>query len=458
MNVKSLKGKDLVVLGGGESGVGAAILGRKIGMDVWLSDAGKLKDSYREMLKKRDIAFEENGHTKERILSADVVVKSPGIPEKAPLIVQLKEGKIPVVSEIEFAGWCTDSKMICITGSNGKTTTTMLTHHILEKARVDCGLAGNVGHSLALQVAENPKPVYVIELSSFQLDGMHDFKADIAILMNITPDHLDRYDYKMENYAASKFRIRQNQGEGDYFIYWADDEWIGPRVKSEASGALALPFSQNREEGVMAWTSKDKLHFLFPRGENWELSKSEVPLKGLHNYYNTMAAALAAVAYGLPVSEVKKGIADFQAVEHRLEPVATIDGVKWINDSKATNVASTYYALESMDTPTVLILGGTDKGNDYNEILPFVREKVKGIVCMGVDNKKLMDFFTGKVENLVDTHTLEDAVSACRKMAEEGDTVLLSPCCASFDLFKNYEDRGERFKKEVLNYQNSKEI
>ena len=449
-NIADFKGKKLVVLGGGESGVGAAVLGKKIGMDVWLSDAGKLKEEYRKMLLSRHIDFEEGGHSREKILDADIVVKSPGIPEKAPLVCELREKGIPVVSEIEFAGWLTDSKMVCITGSNGKTTTTMLTHHIFTSAGIDAGLAGNVGHSLALQVAESPKPAYIIELSSFQLDDMFDFKADIAVLMNITPDHLDRYDYKMENYAASKFRIEQNQGPEDYFIYWAGDEWISRHVGEKAPAARVLPFSAEKEAGAVAWTEKEDLRIIFPEGDEWTIEKKQIPLKGLHNYYNTMAAALAASAFGLGRDEIRKGIASFKAVEHRLEPVAVINGVKWINDSKATNVASTYYALESMDSPTVLILGGTDKGNDYNEILPFVKEKVKGIVCMGADNRKLVDFFTGKVEKLADTHSLEDAVQACAEMADEGDTVLLSPCCASFDLFSNYEDRGDKFKKEVL--------
>lgn len=449
-DIKDFKGKNLVVLGGGESGVGAAVLGRKIGMNVWLSDAGHLKECYREMLRDRQIDFEEGGHDRDRVLAADVAVKSPGIPDKAPLVRELREKGIPVVSEIEFAGWFTDSRKVCITGSNGKTTTTMLTHHIFTSAGVDAGLAGNVGHSLALQVAESPKPVYIIELSSFQLDGMFEFKADIAVLMNITPDHLDRYDYKMENYAASKFRVKQNQGAGDFFIYWAEDEWTARHVAEKAPEACSLPFSSKKEEGTVAWVEKEDLRFTFPKGESWQIDKSEIPLKGLHNYYNTMAATLAASAFGLEKEAIRKGIADFKAVEHRLETVAEINGVKWINDSKATNVASTYYALESMDTPTILILGGTDKGNDYNEILPFVKEKVKGIVCMGVDNRKLVDFFEGKVGKLADTHTLEDAVKACEEMAEAGDTVLLSPCCASFDLFSNYEDRGDKFKKEVL--------
>ena len=452
-NIDEFKGKNLVVLGGGESGVGAAVLGVKIGMKVLLSDRGILKDSYRKALVDRNIPFEEGSHDEKRIMEADVVVKSPGIPDKAPLVAALKAKGVPVVSEIEFAGWFSDSKMVCITGSNGKTTTTMLTHHIFTSAGIDAGLAGNVGNSLALQVAENPKPVYIIELSSFQLDGMFDFKADIAVLMNITPDHLDRYDYRMENYAASKLRIVRNQTSEDFFIYWADDEWTSRLMAELAPAARRLPFSAEKGSGIDAWTERNRLLFNFPQGRNWEIAKSEIPLRGLHNYYNTMAAALAARAFGVSESDIRKGVSTFKPVEHRLEPVALIGGVKWINDSKATNVASTFYALESMDTPTVLILGGTDKGNDYNEILPFVKQKVKGIVCMGVDNRKLMDFFTGRVGMIADTNSLEDAVRACAEMAVEGDTVLLSPCCASFDLFSNYEDRGEKFKKEVLKLQ-----
>ena len=450
-NKDNISGKNLVVLGGGESGVGAAVLGQKLGMNVWLSDSGSLKPSYRRMLEERNIAFEEKGHDIEKVMAADVVVKSPGIPDTVPMIVNLREKGIPVVSEIEFAGRFTDARMICITGSNGKTTTTMLTHHIFTSAGVDAGLAGNVGHSLALQVAESPKPVYIIELSSFQLDGMHRFKADVAVLMNITPDHLDRYDHKMENYTASKFRITQNQTPDDYFIYWADDPVIREKLKSHEIKACPLPFSTEKEEDSAAWTEGKSIVFKFPKGHLWKIEKDSIPMKGLHNYYNTMAATLAATAFGLKEEAIKDAVMTFQPVPHRLENVDVIDGVRWINDSKATNVASTYYALESMDSPTVLILGGTDKGNDYNDILPFVREKVKAVVCMGVDNRKLVDFFTGKVAELRDTHTLAEAVEACRELAESGDTVLLSPCCASFDLFSNYEDRGDKFKEAVRN-------
>lgn len=439
----------LAVLGGGESGVGAAILGRKEGMEVWLSDKGSLKPEYREMLLSRGIPFEENGHTEEKILDADIVVKSPGIPDKAPLIKALRAKGTPVISEIEFACRYTDSKMVCITGSNGKTTTTSLIYHIFRQSGIDAGLAGNIGNSLALQVAEDPHPIYVIELSSFQLDGMTDFKADIAVLLNITPDHLDRYDYKMQNYTDSKFRITQNQTPADYFIYWDGDPVIVENLPHKNIEATTLPFSDSRQPGSRAWIDGDRITVAVPGKEEYSIEKDNIPVKGLHNLYNTMAAALASTAFGLGAGEIAAAVATFAPVEHRLEPVATIGGVRWINDSKATNVASTYYALESMTAPTVLILGGTDKGNDYNDILPFVREKVKAIVCMGVDNRKLVDFFSGKVAELHDCHTLEEAVAACADAAVEGDTVLLSPCCASFDLFKNYEDRGRRFKDAV---------
>lgn len=441
--------KKLVILGGGESGFGAAVLGRKLGMDVFLSDSGSLREPYREMLLSRGIPFEEGGHDRDRILNADIVVKSPGIPDKAPLVVALREKGIPVVSEIEFAARHTDAKMIGITGSNGKTTTTSLIYHILKNAGVEAGLAGNIGHSLALQVAEDPKPLYVIELSSFQLDGMFSFKADIAVLMNITPDHLDRYDYKMQNYVDSKFRIIRNQTSADFFIYWADDPVIKGELHKYDIKSTPLPFTSDGSGNAAASVDAEKIRISLPGAAAFSMERSQIPIKGLHNMFNCMAAALACAAAGLSPEQIKAGIASFKAVPHRLELVAEIDGIRWINDSKATNVASTYYALESMDTPTVLILGGTDKGNDYSEILPFVKEKVKAIVAMGVDNRKIVDFFKPVVPLVEDTHSLADAVEACRKAASEGDTVLLSPCCASFDLFKNYEQRGDLFKEAV---------
>lgn len=442
------KMKKLVVLGGGESGYGAAVLGRKLGMEVFLSDSGKLREPYRTLLEENAIPFEEGHHTEEKVMNADVVVKSPGIPDTAPLVVALRGKGIPVVSEIEFAGWHTDAKMICITGSNGKTTTTSLIYHIMKEAGMDVGLAGNIGNSLALQVATSPRPLYVIELSSFQLDGMNDFKADVAVLMNITPDHLDRYDHKMQNYVDSKFRIIRNQTGEDYFIYWADDPVIRAELGKLEIKARRLPFTSKDAPGAAATVGEDEISV--KAGDlSLTIPRREIPIKGLHNMYNCMAAALACAVSGVDAESIKSGIRSFKAVPHRLEMVGEIDGVKWINDSKATNVASTYYALESMDSPTILILGGTDKGNDYSEILPFVQEKVRQIVCMGVDNDKIIKFFTGKVEAVHDTHSLADAVECCRKVARKGETVLLSPCCASFDLFKNYEQRGDLFREAV---------
>ena len=441
--------KKLIVLGGGESGCGAAVLGKKLGMEVLLSDAGMLKDSYRQLLIQNDIPFEEGGHSPEKILDADIAVKSPGIPDSAPLVRELRAKGVPVVSEIEFAGWHTDAKMVCITGSNGKTTTTSLIYHIMKTAGLNVGLAGNIGRSLALQVAMDPKPIYVIELSSFQLDGMNDFKADVAVLMNITPDHLDRYDHQMQNYVDSKFRIIQNQTDNDYFIYWADDPIVRAEIAKRDIKARQLPFTASKEENAAAHVDDTKITFDIPGLINMAVSRYRLPIKGLHNMFNCLAAGLACAACGVTPDSIFSGLESFSAVPHRLEFVGEIDGVKWINDSKATNVASTYYALESMDSPTVLILGGTDKGNDYSEILPFVKEKVKAIVCMGLDNNKIINFFSGKVDTVIDTHSLDDAVENCRKVARKGDTVLLSPCCASFDLFNNYEHRGDLFRKKV---------
>ncbi len=441
--------KKLVILGGGESGCGAAVLGKARGWEVFLSDSGRLAPKYKEMLESRGIPFEEGGHTPERLLDADTVVKSPGIPPTAPLVRQFAEKGTPIISEIEFAGRYTDAKTVCITGSNGKTTTTMLIYHILKKAGLDVGLAGNVGKSMALQVAEDPHDIYVIELSSFQLENMYDFKAHVAVIMNITPDHMDRYDHKMENYVAAKFRILQNQTKEDYFIYWQDDPIVTAQIRAMQIEALMLPFGEHKLEDTAAWVDeRGIIHFQLPE-DVFEIPRDRLALQGLHNLYNSMAAGLSASLFHVRNDVVKAALEDFEAVEHRLEFVAEINGVRYINDSKATNVNSTWYALESMVTPTVLILGGKDKGNDYNEILPFVKEKVKAIVCMGADNRKLLDFFSGQVPAIVDTHSIGDAVAACRRLAEKGDTVLLSPCCASFDLFKSYEDRGEQFKQQV---------
>lgn len=442
--------KRLVILGGGESGVGAAILGKDKGFDVFLSDSGTLADKYRETLQRENIVFEEGKHSPEKILNADIVVKSPGIPPTAPLVEELVKKGTPVVSEIEFAAGYTEAKMVCITGSNGKTTTTLLTYHIIKNAGLDVGLAGNVGISLALQVAREPHDIYVIELSSFQLENMYKFKANIAVIMNITPDHLDRYDHKMENYAAAKFRILQNQTKEDYFIYWQDDPLIRKQIQEVQGEALRLPFGLTEEQETAAYVDNGIVKFKTPM-DVWEIPRDKLSLPGIHNLYNSMAAGLSATVLNIKKDCIREALADFEAVEHRLEYVATIDGVRYVNDSKATNVNSTWYALESMDTPVVLILGGKDKGNDYSEIESLVKEKVKAIVCMGVNNQKLLDFFTGKVQLIADTHSLDDALQAAKCFAVNGDTVLLSPCCASFDLFKSYEDRGHQFKEKVNN-------
>lgn len=451
--------KRIVILGGGESGVGAAVLAKSKGFDTFLSDTGNIAPKYLEVLRAHDIAFEHGApHTRELVLNADEVIKSPGVPPTAPIVRDIVAKGIPVISEIEFAGRYTDAKMICITGSNGKTTTTMLLYHILQSAGLNVGLAGNVGKSLALQVATDTHDYYVIELSSFQLENMYEFKADIAILLNITPDHMDRYDHKMENYVAAKFRIMQNMGPRDSFIYWQDDPVVAAKLATLRPECLMLPFAERKADGLAAWVSEGDMVVDTPclpggsctRGELWSIPRGELSLKGLHNLYNSMAASVASSMLGIDPEVCKQALRTFRSVEHRLEYVATVDGVRWINDSKATNVNSTWYALESMTTPTVLILGGTDKGNDYTEIEDFVKNKVKAIVCMGVDNAKLMDFWPARGVKTVDTHSLAEAIEACHSLAEAGDTVLLSPCCASFDLFKNYEQRGDLFKQAVL--------
>lgn len=439
----------IAVLGGGESGVGAAVLAKVKGMDVWLSDFGNIADKYKARLDEYSINWEEGHHTEERILAADEVVKSPGIPDTAPIIQKIKAKNIPVISEIEFAGRYTDAKMVCITGSNGKTTTTMLTYHILKDAGLNVGLAGNVGASLAYQVATANHDVYVIELSSFQLDNMYDFKANIAVLLNITPDHLDRYNYEMQNYVNAKFRILQNQTKDDSFIYWEDDPVIAEQFNHINVEAQMLPFSEHNEEGARAYCDGDTLVFNAAEGTDFEMPVDELALNGLHNLYNSMAAGLSASLLNIKKDVIRKALSDFQSVEHRLEYVDTINGIRYVNDSKATNVNSCWYALESMKTPVVLILGGKDKGNDYSEIEKFVTDKVSAIVCMGKDNEKIKAFFAGKVPVIADTHSIGDAVSEATRLAKSGDTVLLSPCCASFDLFKSYEDRGRQFKDEV---------
>ena len=438
----------IVVLGAGESGFGAAVLAKDKGFDVFLSDNGSIASKYRDRLVAEGIAFEEGGHSMERILAADEIIKSPGIPLEAPVVKDALAKHIPLISEIEFAGRYTDSKMVCITGSNGKTTTTMLIHHILTHAGVDASLAGNVGKSLDYQVARDPHKVYVVELSSFQLDNMYDFKANIAVMLNITPDHLDRYDHKMQNYINAKFRILQNMTPTDTFIFWKDDPVISEQLRHISTDASLLPFSETPEEGSAAYIdAENELVFNTPV-ESMAMPRADLALNGLHNVFNSLAAGLSACICDVSKDAIREALADFSGVEHRLEFTADIDGVRWINDSKATNVNSCFYALESMTAPTVLILGGKDKGNDYSEILPLVKEKVKAIVAMGTDNAKIVDFFKDVVP-VTDTHTLDDAIEACRRIAVTGDTVLLSPCCASFDLFSSYEDRGRKFKAAV---------
>lgn len=440
----------LVVLGGGESGVGAAILAKDKGMDVFLSDSGSITPHYASTLDKEGIPYEQGSHDMRRILAADEVVKSPGIPDSAPVIKAIKDKNIPIISEIELAGRYTDSKMVCITGSNGKTTTTSLIYHILRRAGIDAGLAGNIGRSLALQVAREPHPIYVIELSSFQLDNMYSFKANIAVLLNITPDHLDRYDYKMQNYINAKFRILQNLTPEDAFIYWQDDPVVNAQLRQITTEAQLFPFAEHKEEDSAAYIDAEDNLIINTPAEDFSMPQADLALHGLHNMYNSMAAGISACLLHIQRDDIRSALSDFAGVEHRLEFVRTLDGVEWINDSKATNVNSCWYALEAMKRPTVLILGGKDKGNDYSEILPLVRKKVKTIVAMGKENTKIVDYF-GKAAGIqvIDTHSLADAVEACRAAATEGDTVLLSPCCASFDLFKSYEDRGTRFKNMV---------
>lgn len=449
--------KKLVVLGGGESGVGAAILGKDKGMEVFLSDYGKVSPRYAAMLDAEGIEWEQGRHTMERILAADEVVKSPGIAPTVPVMRAIAAAGIPVISEIELAGRYTRSKMVCITGSNGKTTTTLLTHHILRQAGIDAGLAGNVGRSLALQVAREPHQVYVIELSSFQLENMYDFRADISIILNITPDHLDRYDYKMEKYVDAKLRILQNQTGADAFIWWQDDPVTSARLGSTAVAAGRFPFGEQRREGTRAWVDADGMLTIDTPQTALRMPRAELSLSGLHNLYNSMAAGLAACLLGVDADAVRRSLGDFPGVEHRLEYVDTVGGVRYINDSKATNVNSTWYALESMPDSrnVVLILGGKDKGNDYSEIESLVRDKVKAIVAMGVDNAKILSFFGGKVPRIADTHSLKEAVKACADLSAPGDTVLLSPCCASFDLFTSYENRGELFKQAVKGMKNA---
>lgn len=435
----------IVILGAGESGVGAAILAQKKGFDVFVSDMSAIKPQFKSKLTEYDIAWEEEQHTEEKILSAQEVIKSPGIPKTAPIIKKLKEQNTPIISEIEFAGRYTQAKMICITGSNGKTTTTMLTYHILKSSGLNVGLAGNVGHSLASQVAEKNFDYYVLELSSFQLDNMYEFKADIAILLNITPDHLDRYNYEFQNYVDSKFRIIQNQTEKDAFIFWNDDPVIQAELEKREIVAQQFPFAMDKKPGMRAYIENLEL-VIHSLKDEFRMPVEELALDGVHNTYNSMAAGLSANIMDLRKDKIRAALSDFQGVEHRLEYVASVRGVKYINDSKATNVNSCWYALQSMKTPTVLILGGTDKGNDYTEIEALVKEKVHTLIFLGADNSKLNKFFGEKGVDIIDVNSMGAAVAASYKVAQKGDTVLLSPCCASFDLFTSYEDRGAQFK------------
>ena len=472
--------KRIIILGAAESGVGAAVLAQKQGFEVFVSDNGKIKDNYRKMLVEKNIEFEEKTHEKAisiidnfklSIENCELsIIKSPVIPDNVPLLVNAREKGIPIISEIEFAGRYTDAKKICITGSNGKTTTTMLTYHILKNAGLNVGLAGNVGKSFALQVAEENFDYYVLELSSFQLDGMYDFKADTAIITNITPDHLDRYNYNFQNYINSKFRILQNQTKDDYFIFWGGDINILEELKEREIKAKMLPFGLKEVSSIkyqvsnfnqqstnnFAFTKDNFLNFLDIKQDYSQLNKyifmtmelEKLAIKGVHNIYNSMAAGLAAQIVNIESAKIRSALETFDGVEHRMEYVASVRGVRYINDSKATNVNSAWYALQSVKTPVVLILGGTDKGNDYAEIADLVREKVRTLIFLGVDNEKLKKFFVN--ENFVEATSMQDAVSKAYSIAKHGDTVLLSPCCASFDLFKNYEDRGNQFKENVL--------
>ena len=440
----------IVILGAGESGAGSAVLALKHGIDVFVSDKGQVKETYREILDKNKISWEEGTHNESIILSASEVIKSPGIPENAPIIKKIREKGIPVISEIEFAGRYAKGIKICITGSNGKTTVTNLIWHILNKAGKNAAMTGNVGNSFAMAVAQGTYDYYVIELSSFQLDGMFDFKADIAVLLNITPDHLDRYEYKLQNYIDSKFRITQNQQKRDFLIYWDGDPIIKKELSKKKYGMTLMPFSDEVKEGMAAYIENDELIIDYQNKTNL-MTIHDFALKGRHNTYNSMAAAIAGKILNIRKEVIRESLADFQGVEHRLEPVITVCGVNFINDSKATNVNSTWYAIECMENNIIWIVGGVDKGNDYSELFPVVSKKVKAIVCLGKDNKKIIEAFKDKVATIVETTSMEEAVRSSYYLAKKGETVLLSPACASFDLFKNYEDRGRQFKQAVRN-------
>lgn len=440
----------LVILGGGESGVGTAILGKKKGYDVFVSDFGKIKNNYKEVLGLHGIKWEEEKHTEDLILNADLVMKSPGIPDKSPMVKKLLEKGIQVISEIEFAIQYTKALTVGITGSNGKTTTTMLTYHLLKQGGVNVGLAGNIGKSFAWQVADDKHDVYVLELSSFQLDGIIDYKPHIAIITNISPDHLDRYDYDYGKYIAAKFRITENQTEEDFLIYDADDEAIGNWLKMNKTKAELVPFSMTKTFENGAFATEENININI-NNEEFVMPQDKLALEGKHNVKNAMAASTVAQLLRIRKSTIRESLSDFQGVEHRLEKVLKIQNVQYVNDSKATNVNAAFYALDSMNTPTVWIVGGVDKGNDYAELMPLVREKVKAIICLGIDNKKIIDAFGDVVDEMIEAQSMTDAVKLAQRMSEKGDTVLLSPACASFDLFESYEDRGRQFKQAVQN-------
>ena len=440
----------VVVLGGGESGIGSAVLAKVKGFDVFLSDMGKIADKYVDMLNEWEIPFEQGGHTEELILNADEVIKSPGIPSTAAMVKKIEEKGIGIISEIEFAGRYDSAKKVCITGSNGKTTTTSLIYHLLKQAGLNVGLGGNIGKSYAYQVATENFDIYVLELSSFQLDNVYDFKADIAVITNITPDHLDRYNYDMENYVKAKFRITRNMDKDDCFIFCSDDEITINHLNKIVIKAKQFPFTQKTEVEQGAFVKNDSIIVRYKEQE-CDMFIQELALGGKHNIYNSMAAALAAKAMEIDNEAIREGLATFQAVEHRLEKVLSIKDVLYINDSKATNVDAAWYALECQTRPVVWIVGGTDKGNDYSTLVPLAQEKVKAIICMGLDNQKIHDAFGDIVPQMYDVTSAQDAVKTAHSIAQSGDVVLLSPCCASFDLFKNYEDRGRQFKEAVRN-------
>ena len=441
--------KRIVVLGAGESGAGAAVLAKKEGFDVFVSDMSKIAPRYQQILNDRGIAWEEGHHTEELILNANEIIKSPGIPDTAPMVRKAIEKNIPIISEIEFAGRYTNSKMICITGSNGKTTTTSLIYHIFKTAGYDAGLAGNIGNSLALQVAEDPHEYYIIELSSFQLDNMYNFRANIAVLLNITPDHLDRYNFEMQNYVDAKMRIIQNQTKDDAFVYWNDDPIIRRELEKYDIKAIQYPFSELKEKGSIGYIEQGQ--YVIEQPEPFNMEQETLSLTGRHNIYNSLAAGITGNIAGIKKDVIRRSLSDFPGVEHRLERVTTVRGVNYVNDSKATNVDACWYALDSMKTRVVLIIGGKDKGNDYTPIIPLVKEKCSGLVYLGADNAKLHQNFDRLGIPVRDTHSMKECVAACYELAQPGETVLLSPCCASFDLFKNMEDRGEQFKELVRN-------